>query len=101
MRYRIYYGDGSTYDGLVDDAPRRDVVGIATEKPDGTVGLQYGDPRAYYVWHDGGWIGTDLPGLFDYLGIAGAWTVVLQTRSLQRDKDYWAIVARMQREGIG
>lgn len=101
MRCRIYYADGATYSGPPERAPRRNVIGIATEKPGGGVGLQYGDPRTYYVWHDGGWIGTDLPGLFDYLGIEGAWTVVLQTRSLQRDEHYWAIVARMQREGVG
>lgn len=101
MKFRIYYGDGSAYSGPPEDAPRRNVIGIATAKPDGGFGLQYGDPRQYYVWHDGGWIGTDLPGLFDYLGIHGAWTAVLQTRSLQRDDAYWAIIARMQREGVG
>lgn len=99
--YRIYYADGSTYSGAPEAAPRRNVIGVATKKPDGKLGLQYGDPRQYYVWHDGGWIGTDLPGLFDYLGVPGEWTVVLQTRSLQRDSDYWNIVQRMQLEGAG
>ena len=65
MTWRIYYGDGSTYDGDPYDAPGLNVQVCMMSNADHG---RYSQTRFdYYVWSDGEWIGCDIFGLWDYL----------------------------------
>lgn len=65
MRYRIYYADGSTFDGSPSGAPSLGVVCIVQPDPD--VGRHVLSGFDYYWPADGAWWGGDLFGLFQYL----------------------------------
>lgn len=69
LRWRIYYGDGSTFDGRdgpASDAPARDVQMIAVADPDH--GWYLVRSTDYYWWlPNDTWNGGDIFGLFDYL----------------------------------
>lgn len=73
--WRIYYGDGSTFDssqGSPLHAPALNVQCIVQPDPD--VGRHVVSKFAYYWW-DGEWYGGDLFGLHDYLMRPGPKTV--------------------------
>lgn len=99
-RFRIYYGDGSTYDGAVEHAPALNVQAIVQEDPHphgtGRYVIHGGGQRPnrvpldYYWWDDAMWVGGDLFGLFDYLQRPG-WKKVLFGRTLP-DAAYQAII---------
>jgi hypothetical protein len=67
--FRVYYGDGSTYDGEVADAPALGVQVIV--EPDARVGRVLWQRKDYYWFSDGHWSGGDIFGLFDYLARPG------------------------------
>lgn len=96
MRWRIYYGDGSTFtdqDGAPWEAPRTNVQVIKTES-----GFQH-SKDAYY-WNEAfGWQGCDTAGMYDYLMSYRAPAVVLFGRSI-RNEDFWALVGRAGREPL-
>jgi hypothetical protein len=63
--FRIYYDDGSTFDGDPFDAPFWGVLIIVEKDRDhGRRIVSNGD---YYVWIDGRWRAKDHIGLIDYL----------------------------------
>jgi hypothetical protein len=67
-QWKIYYGDGSTFDsteGDPEDAPATDIQIIIQFSEDGERDRQSGSD--YYVRRDGRWQGVDIFGLFDYL----------------------------------
>lgn len=68
MRWKIFYGDGSTFssgDGTPDDAPALNVQCIV--QVDEEVGRYILSRRDYY-WYEGDtWYGGDIFGLFDFL----------------------------------
>jgi hypothetical protein len=104
MRWRIYYGDDSTYsdrDGSPFDAPRTNVMVVCTE----TTGSrrpfrpQYG--LDHFCWHaDSGWRGADWSGFMDYMMMIPGPKAVLFGRTIRDDK-FWAIVKRALAEGLG
>lgn len=71
--FRIYYADGSTYDGDPFVAPPDGVICIV--KLDQDNGRFLVAQRDYY-WFDGEWFGGDLFGLFDHLRQPGPRKVV-------------------------
>lgn len=85
MKWRIYYGDGSTVDAgtPVEEAPTRDVQLIVQADPD--VGWAMYHMRDYYVWIGESWLGVDNFGLWDYLARPG-WKRVLFGRTLLRQE---------------
>ena len=93
MRWKIYYGDGSTYnnqDGYEARAPARDVQVIVLEDKDHGWITQAGTD--YYIWNHSRWWGVDLFGMYDYL-IEDGWKRVLFGRTLAKD-EYQAIFKR-------
>jgi hypothetical protein len=102
VSYRIYYGDGTTYDGPVEDALALNVQAIVQADPNphgtGRYVIHGGGQRPNrvpidYYWWDGEqniWAGGDLCGLFDYLGRPG-WKKVLFGRSIA-DATYQQII---------
>lgn len=86
LRWRIYYGDGSTWsdrDGPPEQSPALDVQVIVQMDP--TRVLLHGgssNPFNGYFWfEDGLWTIGDLFGLWDYLARPG-WKIVRFGRSI-------------------
>lgn len=63
MRWRIYYGDGTTADEC-DSPPCRDVQAVV--QADETVGREVITKHDFYLLVDGRWIGVDTFGLIDH-----------------------------------
>ena len=77
--WRIYYDDGSTFDGAPESAPALGVLAVVQPDPDhGRVVLSRWD---YYCFHGGEWYGHDSFGLFDCLTRPG-WKRVLFGRTV-------------------
>jgi hypothetical protein len=93
LMWRIYYGDGSTYDNLsgpVQKAPARGVQAIAMR--DERVGRLVWHSKDFY-WYDGEtWVGGDVFGLWDYL-VRPGWKKVVFGRTLARP-DFDALLAK-------
>ena len=82
MSFRIYYSDGSTFDGPVEDAPGLGVVVIVQDDPD--VGRMVMSRWDHFCWHDGQWWGHDHTGLMDCLALPG-FNRVLHGRTVSQD----------------
>ena len=114
MRWRIYYGDGSTFsdkDGSPFYARQDDVQVVvieSTSAPNGYA-LMHGQPyKGMWVWkHDGlkpdtdpVWHLVDEAGLWDYLLMYRGPKAVLIGRTI-RNEIYWEIMSRASKEGLG
>lgn len=95
MRWKVYYGDGSTFsseDGTPEECPTRGVQVVAQEDEDhGKILLTSDD----YYWWDGereSWFCGDRFGLYDYLCRPG-WKKVLFGRTLT-DEEYEEVHSR-------
>lgn len=100
--WRIYYGDWSTFsdrDGTPFDAPTANVQVIAYQS-DSSKGFSLIHGKDNYIWRDGQWHGTDTSGFWDYLYLSTGPKAVLFGRTLRND-DFWLVVERAGREGIG
>lgn len=89
-KYKIFYGDGSTYSnktGPPERAPKRNVQAITVE--DDVIGRRIEATNDYYIYTTHSWRGCDNFGLFDYLIEPGV-KLVLFGRSLS-DSEYKAI----------
>jgi hypothetical protein len=70
MRWRIYYGDGSTYDdsnGAAWDAPAVNVQAVVVADRDNGWYICRADDHYWYREGDDSWYSGDRFGLFDYL----------------------------------
>jgi hypothetical protein len=85
MNARIFYGDGTEYEG--DRPPTRDVQVILQHDESGPY-FQSGSD--YYVWQGDRWQGVDIFGLFDFLLDS---RLVLFGRTIDRE-EYNAIYQR-------
>jgi hypothetical protein len=65
LMWRIYYGDGTTFDNTDGKPPVRDVQVIIQQHPD--VGWHTMCKYDYYVWWGERWQGVDEIGLYDLL----------------------------------
>lgn len=86
--WRIYYADGSTYDGVVERAPGDGVVGIVRRDVDPadfpyTNGRELLYGKDHYWWSVDRWLGGDSYGRDDYLRQPG-WKKVIAGRTLPR-----------------
>lgn len=97
-KFRIYYGDGQTWKGDPYQAPATNVQAIARETPEGFA-LMHG--KDIYTWHpESGWNGCDTPGFWDYmLNFAGPKQAIFG-RAV-RDEQFWKIVEKATKEGLG
>lgn len=80
--WRVYYSDGSTYNGDPENAPGVGIVVIVQDDPD--VGRMLMCKWDYYCWHDGQWWGHDLIGTVDCLAQPG-FNRVLVGRTVSQD----------------
>lgn len=76
--FRIYYDDGSTYAGAIEDAPCEGVIVVVQDDPD--VGRELLHIKDFYYWDAGRWWGADRWGMEDYLRRPG-WRKVLAGRN--------------------
>lgn len=93
--WRIYYGDGSTFEGRWEDAPTWNVVDVMqidpiTDRP------YHQSGHDYYIQREGKIVGVDFIGLIDYLinefGVVKVGRTIDTKRFLairaQADKDF-------------
>lgn len=99
-KFRIYYGDGSVYEGPVADAPPVDVQCIVIPDHRGTaneVGRQVMFTFEYYIYAEGQWMGiSNLIDLIDHL-LYRKVEKVLKGRMIQNDR-YEAIIKRAHKD---
>lgn len=107
MRWRIYYGDGSVFtdrDGPPEDAPVLNVMCIA-QAVENERGFQlfYGQTplEGYFFFREGSWFACDQLGFWDNLLSFPNPKIMLFGRSTVRDSDFWAVIERASREGLG
>lgn len=103
MRWRIYYGDGSTYsdrDGLPELAPNTNAQVVAREFPNNAKGYALMHSKDAFVWREGRWDGVDTMGLWDYIIEHQGWQKIILGRSI-RDDTFWKCVSRAGKEGLG
>lgn len=93
LKWKIYYGDGSTYEGKPENAPTKDVqVIIAQENGEWYLAHK----KDYYWWENDTWYEGDIFGLWDYMTRPG-WKKVLFGRTLKTDR-YDQILKRAIKE---
>jgi len=95
MKWKIFYGDGSTYsneDGSPELAPKRNVQIVIHSSE--LVGFSIEREEHYYLWQAdrGGWTAANEFGLYDYL-IDPGFKIVLFGRTLNLT-EYQAILNR-------
>jgi hypothetical protein len=72
LNWRIYYGDGSTFDntnGPPEAAPCGGVQFVAYNDEDNRPRLCH--DKDYYIFEDGRWFGVDAAGFWQYMGEPG------------------------------
>lgn len=92
--WRVYYEDGSTYHGAVENAPCDGVIVIVQRDPD--VGRELLHLKDHYYWERARWWGCDRYGLEDYLRRPG-WKKVLAGRNTEY-ANYSALYDRANRD---
>lgn len=89
--FRIYYADGSTFEGDPFEAPATGVIVIVqTSESVGRTHLKYLD---FYWWEDGRWFGGDQAGMLLHLIEGGGPKKVLFGKFI-RDEKFHAIMRR-------
>ena len=101
MRFIIFYGDGSIYEGenFVEacQASTVDVQVIAQAHPEATLGRYLLHSKPYYIWLPKGmWSAADEPGFWDYLFQQGPKTVLFG-RTMANDSTFHEIVKRAEK----
>lgn len=104
MRWRIYYGDETTFsnrEGTPFEAPRVNAQVIAYETPKGKRPFELLDGRSAYCWSGvDGWNACDEAGMWDYLLTYKGPKAILFGRTV-RNKVWQAIHHRAHEEGLG
>ena len=106
MRFRIFYEDGSTFEGQgFDDAikaPTMRVQVIANEALHKESGFALQHTKDAYVYrHDGGWFGVDALGLHEYLFEDGFAKYIIFGGTMARTAEFHACLNRALDEGLG
>ena len=97
IRFRIYYGDGSTYSGDPYLAPQTGVQVVSQENR-----KQLMSGKDVYYWKpESGWHACDMLGMWDHLFMYRGPKAILFGREMQRDEDFWALRQRAKVEGLG
>jgi len=92
-RWRIYYGDGSTYEGDPFYAPAQNVIVIIRYGPNENALCHSISLRGYYVYKNGMWDICDEVGYWDYMLNWKEPRIAIFGRSL-KDKIYELILAK-------
>lgn len=93
IRFRIYYADGTTYDGPVDHVPIWEVLVIVERDPmHGRKLVSSGD---YYIYDNARWIACDLMTVWQYLARPGMLKRVLV--GVMVDSERWQETMRRAR----
>lgn len=92
--WRVYYGDGSTYQGDPYEAPALNCACIVMAHEE--VGRCVVAGKDYYWYEDGQWWGGDQVGFYDYMFRPGP-KKVLFGRSLN-DRDYLEICKKARQD---
>lgn len=82
-KFKVYYSDGSTYEGEPFDAPPMHVALILEKDKDH--GRRIVSLTDFYVWRLGRWFGTDMPGFYQYLMTPGEAKYVLFGEMMLQD----------------
>lgn len=101
MKWRVYWGDGETWSGDPFNPPQRFDCQVVAFERDTEKGFALAHGKDYYVWRGDQWFGVDTGGLWDYLLTYSGPQSVLHGRTMPRTDDFWAIVGRAGREGLG
>jgi hypothetical protein len=99
-RLRVYYRDGSTFEGTLDDPnvwPVLDVQAVVFED-EHTGFINDSSPEGYWIYRDGRWFGSDTMGFWAYMHTPGP-KYVLFGSTMTRE-DWSEINRRAQREGF-
>jgi hypothetical protein len=100
MDFRIYYGDGSTYEGDPFQAPGVDVQ-VVVVKWEGPRGWRKVQGKEVYLWMGPlGWRGADVGGMWDYFAWYREPQKVLMGRTIH-DDTFNEISKRASAEGLG
>lgn len=92
FRWRIYYADGTTYEGPAWLAPARGVILIITTDKDNGWYVRYRADFYWYLPEEDTWVGGDQWGMYDYMADVGP-RRVLWGRMIPEDR-FNAIVAK-------
>lgn len=106
MRFRIYYEDGSTFDGngFADAccAPTMRVQVCVNDQPTSHKPYTLQHSKDAYVWRDdGGWYGVDSLGLHEYMFEAGKAKYMVFGGTMARTPEFHACLNRAIDEGLG
>jgi hypothetical protein len=103
-RWRIYYGDGSTYGGASAEeafnapAVNVQVIYVRWEGEGKQEGLV--TSKDTYLWREGRWWGSNEAGMYDYLMLEPGPLKVLFGRTIHDDA-YREAKRRASKEGVG
>ncbi len=86
--WRIYYGDGETYDGDPESAPAMNVQAIVQTNDE--VGREILSKYDFYIFRDDKWMGVDWFGLVDQLMDLG----ILKTGRTMRREEFTEVYRR-------
>ncbi len=100
LRWRIYYGDGSTYSGDPYWAPTSNVQAIAVGDTAATRGYRIVTSKDACIYAEEAWWGCDDAGMWDYLLNHKGPKAVIFGRTISPDT-YFKILQRATREGLG
>ncbi len=101
FKFRIYYGDGSTYSEDPFFAPPAGVQAVVQACSTKALGYEIMIKRHAFYWKDDcGWRTCDTAGLWDYLMMYHGPKAVLFGRSI-RDEAFWDIAKKATLEGLG
>jgi hypothetical protein len=100
-KWKIYYGDGSTYsssDGSPFDAPAHNVQIISMERDDGSAPPTWG--HDLYRWDGKRWVGCNWQDLGQYFAFHKGPQKVLMGYEMHDRNDCLKILERAIREGV-
>jgi len=100
-KWRIYYGDGSTYSGDPYWAPATDIQAIVMEDSTSHRGYRTVTSKDAFVYRENCWWGCDDAGMWDYLLNHAGPKAVVFGRTMARGEDYFKIVHKAHAEGLG
>lgn len=106
MRFRIYYEDGSTYEGYgfedAINAPTMRVQVCVNDRPSGSKNYSLQHSKDAYVWRDdGGWYGVDSLGLHEYWFERGKAKYAVFGGTMARTEEFHSCLNRALDEGLG
>lgn len=102
MRWRIYYGDGSIYEGETEAdamaAPTKSAQITSSEVPDSPRGRTLSHGSDYHCWLGSYWSARDRDGMIDYILHREGAQKIIMGRAIY-DKTYKEICRKVLQDG--